>query len=63
LKTDTRIEDDSMPQRSCEAKDEMNLAEFPLCALSHRLKPDVKTLALRGSHWDKGRNEMGSPGS
>jgi len=39
----------------------MNLAEFPLCALSHRLKPDVKTLRFEDRTWDKGRND-GSPG-
>jgi hypothetical protein len=57
LKTDARIEDDSMPQRNCEAKDEMNLAEFPLCALAHRLKPEVKTLRFEDRTWDKGRNK------
>lgn len=35
----------------------MNLAEFPLCALAHRLKPDVKTLQFQDRTWDKGRNE------
>jgi hypothetical protein len=52
-----RIEDELMPQKNCEAKDEMNLAEFPLCALAHRLKPEVKTLRFEDRTWDKGRNE------
>ena len=46
-----------MPQRNSEAKDEMNLAEFPLCALAHRLKPEVKTLRFEDRVLDKGRNE------
>lgn len=58
MKTDPRIEDNSMAQQKCEAKDEMNLAEFPLCALSHRLKPDVKTLRFEDRMWDKGRGEV-----
>ena len=57
MKTVARIEHDSMPQKNSEAKDEMNLAEFPLCALSHRLKPEVKTLRFEDRTWDKGRNE------
>lgn len=47
-----------MPQKNCEAKDEMNLAEFPLCALAHRLKPEVKTLRFEDRVWDKGRNDF-----
>ena len=57
MKTVARIEHDSMPQKNSEAKDEMNLAEFPLCSLSHRLKPEVKTLRFEDRTWDKGRNE------
>ena len=57
MKTEPRIEDNSMPQTNCEAKDEMNLAEFPLCALSHRLKPEVKTLRYEDRKWDEGRND------
>ena len=52
-----RIEDNRMPQRNGEAKDEMNLAEFPLCALAHRLNPEVKTLRFEDRVLDKGRNE------
>lgn len=51
--TNARIEDEVMPQRNCEAKDEMNLAEFPLCALAHRLKPEVKTLRFEDHIQDK----------
>lgn len=39
-----RIEDDLMPQKNKDGRDEMNLAEFPLCALAHRLRPEQKTL-------------------
>ncbi|HEX5220372.1 MAG TPA: replication initiator protein A [Verrucomicrobiae bacterium] len=53
MKANTRIEDDAMPQKNGEAKDEMNLAEFPLCALSHRLKPEVKTLRFEDRIHDK----------
>jgi hypothetical protein len=54
----TCIEDESMPQKNCEARDEMNLAEFPLCALAHRLKPEIKTLRFEDRIWDKGRNQL-----
>lgn len=57
LKTESHIEDNAMPPRITEGKDEMNLAEFPLCALSHRLSPEVKTLRFEDRMWDKGRNE------
>ena len=51
--TNARIEDEVMPQRNCDAKDEMNLAEFPLCALAHRLNPEVKTLRFEDQIVDK----------
>ncbi len=51
--TNARIEEVSMPQQNCEARDEMNLAEFPLCALAHRLKPEVKTLRFKDQIPDK----------
>src|SRR5437764_10733014 len=52
-----RIEESLMPQKTSDAKDEMNLAEFPLCALAHRLRPEVKTLRFEDQHWDKGREK------
>jgi len=53
-----RIEQPLMLQPSPDAKDEMNLAEFPLCALAHRLRPGVKTLQFEDRQfWDKGRKE------
>lgn len=58
LKTEGRIEDNPMPQRITEGRDEMNLAEFPLCALAHRLKPEIKTLRFEDRMWDKGRNQF-----
>ena len=39
-----RIESDLMAFQITEARDELNLAEFPLCALAHRLRPDQRTL-------------------
>ena len=58
MKTEFHIEDNQMPQRITEGKDEMNLAEFPLCALAHRLSPEVKTLRFEDRMWDKGRNQF-----
>jgi hypothetical protein len=52
-----RIEEPLMPQKSGDGKDEMNLAEFPLCALARRLRPDQKTLRFEDRIIDKGRNE------
>src|SRR5437660_10245956 len=53
-----RIEEPLMLQTNPDAKDEMNLAEFPLCALAHRLRPGVKTLQFEDRQfWDKGRKE------
>lgn len=51
-----RIEEALMPQTTADAKDEMNLAEFPLCSLAHRLPPEVKTLRFEDRQWDSGRN-------
>jgi len=52
-----RIEENLMPQKVGEGKDEMNLAEFPLCALSRRPRPDQKTLRFEDRLFDKGRRE------
>ena len=52
-----RIEDDSMAKKSNDGKDELNLAEFPLCALAHRLRPDQKTLRFEDRVWDDRRKE------
>ena len=35
----------------------MHLAEFPLCALAHRLRPDQKTLRFENRVWDDRRKE------
>ena len=42
---------------SMDGKDELNLAEFPLCSLAHRLRPDQKTLHFTDHIWDEGRGE------
>ena len=57
MQTSQRIKESLMPQKISDARDEMNLAEFPLCALAHRLNPAVKTLRFEDRVWDKGRNE------
>lgn len=51
------IEDNLMAQKNSDGRDELNLAEFPLCALSHRLRPDQKTLRFEDRLLDKGRGE------
>jgi len=52
-----RIEESTMPNPCPEGRDEMNLAEFPLCALAHRLRPDQKTLQFEDRVWDERRRE------
>ena len=52
-----RIEEDSMPHKNSDGRDELNLAEFPLCALAHRLRPDQKTLRFEDRVWDGNRGE------
>ena len=53
-----RIEPTAMPPKSTDGKDELNLAEFPLCALTHRLRPDQKTLRFQDEVWDKSRQRF-----
>ena len=50
--------DDRLPPRLPDGKDEMNLAEFPLCCISDRAQPDQKTLVFEDQVWDASRNEM-----
>ncbi|HOW64836.1 MAG TPA: replication initiator protein A [Candidatus Paceibacterota bacterium] len=50
-----RIESDLMTSPMTEARDELNLAEFPLCTLATRLRPGQKTLSFHDSLWDRGR--------
>ena len=57
METQERIEDDSMAKKMGDGKDELNLAEFPLCALAHRLQPDQKTLRFEDRVWDARRGE------
>ena len=44
-----------MPTKTTDGRDELNLAEFPLCALAHRLRPDQKTLQFEDRVWDERR--------
>jgi hypothetical protein len=57
LEARERIEEDSMPQKISDGRDELNLAEFPLCALAHRLRPDQRTLQFEDRVWDDNRGE------
>jgi hypothetical protein len=57
VETNERIEEKLMQQKTSDGRDELNLAEFPLCALSRRLRSDQKTLRFEDRLWDKSRNE------
>ena len=46
------------PLRIHDGKDELNLAEFPLCALADRLAPGQKTMVFEDRIWDANRAEM-----
>ena len=52
-----RIESEPMPMKTSDGKDELNLAEFPLCALAHRMRPEQKTLTFEDRVWDERRGE------
>lgn len=42
-----RIQSDPMATDPGDGRDELNLAEFPLCALAHRVRPEQKTLQFQ----------------
>lgn len=48
-----RIEIEAMGTKTTDGKDELNLVEFPLCTLAHRLRPDRKTLQFEDQVWDE----------
>lgn len=48
----------SEPPRLSDGRDELNLAEFPLCAIAHRLQPGQKTLVFEDRVWDENRGDM-----
>ncbi len=50
-----RIESEWMPTKTTDGRDELNLAEFPLCALSHQLRPSQKTIQFEDRVWDERR--------
>ena len=58
MKKEKRIEPESVPMKASDGKDELNLAEFSLCALAHRLRPDQKTLQFEDRVWDERRGAM-----
>ena len=49
---------DQAPSKLPDGKDEMNLAEFPLCCIADRAQPDQKTLVFEDQVWDASRGEM-----
>ncbi len=55
MEAQERIESDWMPTKTTDGRDELNLAEFPLCALAHRLRPDQKTIRFEDRVWDERR--------
>jgi hypothetical protein len=52
-----RIQDHSVATQLTDARDELNLAEFPLCVLGHRALPEQKTLHFEERIWDQQRGE------
>ncbi|MCP5525103.1 MAG: replication initiator protein A [Verrucomicrobiales bacterium] len=48
-----RIREQVMAGALTEAKDELNLAEFPLCVLGHRPRADQRTLRFQDRIWDR----------
>jgi plasmid replication initiation protein len=58
VEREERIESESVLMKTSDGRDELNLAEFPLCALAHRLRPDQKTLQFEDRVWDEQRGEM-----
>ncbi len=49
---------DELPAKVSDHKDEMNLAEFPLCCVADRADPGQKTLCFEDRLWDDRRGEM-----
>ena len=47
-----------LPPKIIDGKDELNLAEFPLSAISARLSPEQKTLTFEDRIWDESRSEV-----
>lgn len=50
--------EEAFPTRLTDAKDELNLAEFPLCSITDRLQPHQKTMVFEDRIWDESRGEM-----
>ncbi len=49
---------EELPAKVSDHKDEMNLAEFPLCCVADRADPNQKTLGFEDRLWDDKRGEM-----
>ncbi len=57
MATPRGIETDLMTTAQEAGRDELNLAEFPLGALAHRLRPGQKTLRFTDQVWDESHSE------
>lgn len=56
--SEEHIESEVMATKPFDGRDELNLAEFPLCALSHRLRPEQKTFQFQDQIRDDCRGEI-----
>ena len=56
--SEQRSDPDLLPPKLIDGKDELNLAEFPLSAITDRLNADQKTLTFEDRIWDNSRCEM-----
>lgn len=54
----TNVTEDELPTKIPDARDELNLAEFPLCCIADRVQPGRKTLTFEDRIWDAHRGEM-----
>ena len=54
---DEQTEPELSPPKISDGKDELNLAEFPLCAISDRWQSDQKTISFEDAIWDSNRGE------
>lgn len=52
-----RIPTEPMKPSPTDGRDELNLAEFPLCALAHRVAPGTNTIRFADQVWDETRRE------
>jgi hypothetical protein len=51
-------EPEFLSPKASDGKDELNLAEFPLCSIAERVQPNQSSLVFEDQTWDGGRQEM-----